>query len=288
MWYHISVQGNGKYNIFQNNDEVLHAIDLLAVYSNKYDVDVLAYQFLSNHYHFILKCESPAAFMQAYRISFTRYLNYKNCSVGSIGRIHYSRGMITTRSRLENRLIYVLRNSVKHQIVEHSYLDPHNSTKYYFQEERGAADPNNLTPAGEKRLLSNSRNYIPSSYLLKENGHIYPRSFLKYKEVEKIFKNYSNFIQKISSPTEQEIEDNNGVVPKPRTIQHNDLQISEKVLKYIYPRSINSLSTNEVLHICCKLKAKRVASVRQMSRIFSIPETTLRRKLSQLAHPDRI
>ena len=97
MWYHISVQGNGQFNIFQNNNEVLHAIDLLAVYSHKYEVDVLAYQFLSNHYHLILKCQSPAAFMHAYRISFTRYVNYKNCSIGSIGRIHYSRGIINTQ-----------------------------------------------------------------------------------------------------------------------------------------------------------------------------------------------
>ncbi|MFY9364163.1 MAG: hypothetical protein WAP18_03575 [Bacteroidales bacterium] len=182
---------------------------------------------------------------------------------------------------MEDRLIYVLRNSVKHQIVEHSYVDPHNSSKYYFLKERGAVEPINLTPAGEKRLLSNSKKFIPSSFLLEDNGHIYPRSFLKYKEVEKVFKNYPNFIHKISTPTEQEIEDNNGIPPIPRTVQYNDLQISEKVLKYIYPRSINSLSADEVLNICIKLRAKKMASIRQMSRIFSIPEATLRRRLTQ-------
>lgn len=285
MWYHISVQGNGKYNIFQNTSEVLHAIDLLAVCSHQYDVDVLAYQFLSNHYHLILKCKSPAAFMQAYRISFTRYSNYKNCSVGAIGRTRYSRGVITHRNKLEDRLIYVLRNSVKHKVVEHSYIDPHNSTKYYFQEERGVTGSSNLTQAGEKRYLNNSKYYIPSSYLLDENGHIYPRSFLKYREVEKIFKNYPNFIHKISYPTAQEIEDNNGIVPIPFTMKYNDLQISEKVLNYIHPRPLNSLSLDEVLHICTKLRSKNMASIKQMSRIFSIPETSLRRKM---ARPDQI
>lgn len=280
MWYHISVQGNGKYNIFQNNNEVLHAIDLLAIYSHKYAVDVLAYQFLSNHYHFILKCESPAAFMQAYRLSFTNYYNNKNCSVGSIGRTRYSRGVITSEDILEEKLIYVLRNSVKHRVVKHSYIDPHNSSKYYFYKERGLANPEKLTPAGEKRFLRHSKCYIPAAYLLDENEHIYPRSFLKYQEVEEIFGNYADFLEKISHPTPKEIEDNNGVVPIPVAVKYNDLQISEKVLQSIKPRTLNTLSIDEVLAICTDFKAKNMASIRQLSRIFSIPETTLRRKMA--------
>lgn len=132
MWYHISVQGNKGQSMFWTNKEILHAIDLLGVYSHLHKVDVLAYQFLSNHYHLIVACDKPTDFMHGFRISYSQYFNNKYNTSGSVGKHHYSCGVISNRTKLEDRLIYVLRNSVKHGIEEHPYCDPYNSAQYYF------------------------------------------------------------------------------------------------------------------------------------------------------------
>lgn len=148
MWYHISVQGNGSQIIFWDTEDILHAIDLLAVYSHLHKVDVLAYQFLSNHYHLIVKCENPSGFMQGYRVSYSKYFNYKYCSSGAVGRLRFSRGKIIDHGKLEDRLIYVLRNSVHHKIFEHPYRDSYNSAQFYFFRERNINEPENLHLAG--------------------------------------------------------------------------------------------------------------------------------------------
>lgn len=280
MWYHISVQGNKGQSMFWTNKEILHAIDLLGVYSHLHKVDVLAYQFLSNHYHLIVACDKPTDFMHGFRISYSKYFNNKYNTSGSVGKHHYSCGVISNRTKLEDRLIYVLRNSVKHGIEEHPYCDPYNSAQYYFLKERNMYEPEKLRIAGKKYTLNNSNYYIPEHFLLDSGGHIYPRSFLNYKAVENVFKLYSNFLQKISTPTENEVIANNGKPPTPKKIKINDLLLSEKIVELIKPRTILSLDIDEVVSLCRKFTKSRSVSVRQLSRVFGIPETSLRRLLS--------
>jgi len=280
MWYHISVQGNKGQSMFWTNKEILHAIDLLGVYSHLHKVDVLAYQFLSNHYHLIVACDKPTDFMRGFRISYSKYFNYKYNTSGSVGKHQYSCGVISNRTKLEDRLIYVLRNSVKHGIEEHPYCDPYNSAQYYFFKERNMYEPEKLRIAGKKYTLNNSNYYIPEHFLLDPGGHIYPRSFLNYKAVENVFKSYSNYLQKISTPTENEVIANNGKPPTPKKIKINDLLLSEKIVGLIKPRTILSLDIDEVVSLCRKFISNHSVSVRQLSRVFGIPETSLRRLLS--------
>ncbi len=266
--------------MFWTNKEILHAIDLLGVYSHLHKVSVLAYQFLSNHYHLIVACEKPTDFMRGFRISYSQYFNSKYNTSGSVGKHHYSCGTISNYTKLEDRLIYVLRNSVKHGIEEHPYCDPYNSAQFYFFKERNMYDPEKLKLAGRKCRLNNSNYYIPEHFLLDSKGHIYPRSFLDFRIVENILKPYSNYLQKISSPSEKEIIANNGKHPTPIKIKMNDLLLSEKVVELIKPRTILSLNNDEVVSLCRRFRKSRSVSVRQLSRVFGIPETSLRRLLS--------
>ncbi|MDD3549863.1 MAG: hypothetical protein PHW88_05335 [Bacteroidales bacterium] len=282
MWFHISVQGNGGQSIFHRQKDILHAIDLLGVFSHYHQVKVVAYQILSNHYHVILECLNPRNFIWGYRISYSRYYNSEYNSFGAVGRFKYSCGEIHDYDKLEKKLIYVFRNSTKHGVKQHPYSDPYNSAQYYFFKERNLSEPKGLKPAGCACELEHSTLFIPEHYLLDSKGHIYPRSFLKYDTVENVFKTYSNFIQKISNPTQQEIEENNGIVPKPKNVKTNDLALSEIILETIYPRSIISLTDTEKVLLCLKLKDNYPVSIRQFSRVLSIPESTLRWKISEI------
>ena len=283
MWYHISVQGNGRQILFWDRQDILHAIDLLAVCSHNCQVDVLAYQFLSNHYHFILECDAPSAFMQSFRISYSKYFNNRHRSSGAVGKFRYSCGKITDCLRLENRLVYVLRNSAKHGVIEHPLMDPYNSSQYYFFNECKVTEPFNLKIAGPNNNLKNSGHLIPEHFRLDVKDHIYPRSFLKYHAVEQVFKSYSAFMRQLTNPTAEEIADNQGVTPNRRATTVTDLLLSEKILNSIKPRHISSLTVAEILQLCLKLLEKQTIPVRQLSRVFGIPETTLRRELQFLA-----
>ena len=276
MWYHVSVQGNRKQSIFMNDRDKRHAMDLLAVFSHEYNVKVLEYQLLSNHYHLILECENHGEFMQGLRISYTRFFHRIHGTTGSVGRVHYSKGYIKTLDRLEDRLIYVLRNSTKHQVEEHPLEDKYNSSRYYYYEARGMKETENLKPACIQCSLICSKFCIPEHYLLDKDGHIYPRSFLDYQTVERVFRTYSNFLHKISTPTEQEIADNNGKIPVARKTTMSDLDISTLIMELIHPIPIHYLERSELIALCKRLLQEFPVSVRQLARVFGYPESSLR------------
>lgn len=282
MWFHISVQGNGGQSLFLRNRDILHAIDLLGVFSKLHNVGVLAYQFLSNHLHLILECLCPINFVWGFRISYSKYYNSVYNSFGAIGRSRYSQGKIYDEEKLEEKLIYVIRNSTKHKVYEHPLADRFNSAQYYFMEEQSKNIAGNLKPAGTKCELNHSCQYIPEDYLIDSDGHIYPRSFLQYKSVEKLFKSYGEFMQKISTPTPKEIEDNSKIKQIPGIVKVNDMVLSEMILDKIKPKTLISLSDSEKMLLSVHFKKEYPISVRQLSRVFSIPESTLRRRISEI------
>lgn len=280
LW-HVCVQGNGGQSMFLDKRDVLHFIDILGVYSLFYGVKIWAYNILSNHFHLILECENPQWFIHALRISYSKYYQTVHNTIGSVGRNGYSVGLLNNREKLLEKIIYVLRNSVKHKVYPHSYVDPYNSAKYYFLSNQEDSIVT-LFPAGPGRKLSYSRKTIPEHYLIEANGHIYPRSFLNFRCIEKVFVSIDNFMKQITYPTLKEYEEQK----MKRDISYSedeihftkmtDLQLSEIILKKIRPKQFSSLSEVEIVSLAVFCKRKYPISIRQLSRVFGIPESTLR------------
>ncbi len=108
LW-HVCVQGNGGQSMFLNKSDVLHFIDLLGVYSFDYGIKIWAYDVLSNHFHLILECENPQRFIQALRISYSKYYQIVHSTIGSVGRNGYSAGLLNSKEKLVEKIIYVMR-----------------------------------------------------------------------------------------------------------------------------------------------------------------------------------
>lgn len=283
LW-HVCVQGNGGQSMFLNKSDVLHFIDLLGVYSFYYGVKIWAYDILSNHFHLILECENAHKFIQALRISYSKYYQTVHNTIGSIGRKGYSAGLLNSKKKLVEKIIYVIRNSVKHKVYPHSFVDPYNSAKYYFflnHEESMLT----LKPVRPGCKLSHSDKKIPEHYLLDVNGYIYPRSFLNTSSIEKVFETYGNFMKMITYPTQKESDEqqkSKGILnsgDEPNFVKVTDLQLSELILKQIRPKQFSSLSNVEIVSIAVHCKKKYPVSVRQLSRVFGIPESTLRLRM---------
>ena len=285
LW-HVCVQGNGGQSMFLDKSDVLHFIDLLGVYSFYYGVKIWAYDILSNHFHLILECENPQRFIHALRISYSRYYLTVHNTIGSVGRNGYSAGLLNSKEKTIEKIIYVLRNSVKHQVYPHSFVDPYNSAKYYFLTNHEDSMMT-LKPVGPKCKLSHSEKIIPEHYLLDAHGNIYPRSFLKISSIENVFGTYDNFMRLITYPLQKESDKqqknkdilNNG--DEPNFAKVTDLQLSELILKQIRPKQFSSLSDIEIVSIAILCKKKYPVSVRQLSRVFGIPESTLRLRMQQ-------
>jgi len=263
--------------MFLEHEDIYHAIDLLGIFAREYDVIIIAYDFLSNHFHLIVKAKDPTPFMHAFRISYSRYFNFKYKSIGCVGNRSFVCIKITSDEQFIRKTIYVLRNSVRHGAEKHPYSDPFNSAKYYFQKDRKVDLSYGYYPAGKGYVLPYTSKIVPADFMINKSGHIYPPCFLDVLEVEHCLGSYQEAMEKLSTPTEQEEKENES--KDYFRYPYKDIEISEIILRIIAPKTIQQLSDKEKLQIADKIKRKYKVAVRQLSRILGIPESSLRRLL---------
>ncbi|MDD2538469.1 MAG: transposase [Bacteroidales bacterium] len=278
MYLHICIRGNAHQSLFLEKGDIQHLIDLLAVFSYKYDVEVLAYDILSNHIHLLIRSDDPSNFIKALRVSYAHYYNNKYKTEGSVGSRGYVSGIIRDEDQLIEKMIYVIRNSTRHGTVNHPYSDPFNSAAYYYQKERGIDYRKEYQPVEKNTYLPWSREPIPDHFLINRKGHIYPGCFLRIKEVETLLGSYDQAMIKFSNPTEKEKTESEKRSPThSMKVKYTDLYISQLIMKQIAPRTIPQLSVIEKMELAANIRQKIQVSVRQLSRVLNIPETSLRR-----------
>ncbi|MDD3523062.1 MAG: hypothetical protein PHE07_08160 [Bacteroidales bacterium] len=276
VYRHICIRGNAHQSLFLEKSDIFHAIDLLAIFAAKYNVEILVYCFLSNHLHLIIRVDDTARFIKAWRVSYTHYYNFKYKTEGSVGGRGYVSGIIKDENQLVEKLIYVLRNSTRHGTAKHPYGDPFNSAKYYYQKDRGVDYGKECQPVKKNATLRFSREIIPDHYYIDQNRHIYPGCFLKTKKIEKYLGPYDQAMMKLSNPTEKE-KNEKPALNNSSKLKHSDLYISQLISKHISPKTIPQLTLYEKRQQAVNIRQTIDVSIKQLSRVLNVPETSLRR-----------
>lgn len=87
-YYHLYNRGNRKENIFKREKDYEVFKNLLYKYIRKYGLHLMAYCFMPNHYHLILKCGADASsitrFMRSFMVAYAMYFNRKHNKVGHL------------------------------------------------------------------------------------------------------------------------------------------------------------------------------------------------------------
>ncbi|MFA5444103.1 MAG: transposase [Bacteroidales bacterium] len=276
IYRHICIRGNAHQSLFLEKEDIYHMIDLLAVFAYKYDVEVLAYDFLSNHFHILVRCTDPSGFIKALRVSYANYYNHKYKTEGSVGSRGYVSVLARNEEELIEKLIYVLRNSTRHGTVKHPYSDPFCSARYYYQKDRGIDYGKDYQLVEKNTNLPYSSEQIPDHYCVNNKRHIYPGSFLKIKEVEKYLGPYDKAMIKLSNPTDKEKSEQESLQYSMK-VRYPDIYISQLILKQISPKTIPQLSVTEKIRLAGSVRQKFPVSIKQLSRVLNIAETSLRR-----------
>lgn len=118
---HVYNRGNQKRDRFLEESDYNYFISLLRRYSKKYDIKIIAYCLLPNHYHLIIQQSSPKSlskFMHSVGTAYAMYFNKKYKTVGRIFQSPYRANLIKDERSLENEIRYILNNPVKHGIVD--------------------------------------------------------------------------------------------------------------------------------------------------------------------------
>ena len=119
-YYHPYNRGAHKKKIFLQRDNYLHLITLLAKYSVRYGVTVVAYCLLPNHYHLILKQNDSGSigmFLKTTFNAYTQAINKRFRTSGTLfqGQVHVKE--IDSDSYCMQAIRYVHLNPCAAQIV---------------------------------------------------------------------------------------------------------------------------------------------------------------------------
>ncbi|MBI4620300.1 MAG: transposase [Desulfobacterales bacterium] len=132
-YYHVTCRGNARQEIFLNDADYARFLRLLERSSDIYQVDIIAYVLMMNHFHLLLK--TPLAnlqeFMRHFNISYTSYYNRSHQKTGHLYQGRYKSFLIDADHHLQEVSRYIHLNPVR--VKGKSNLNVDEKRKYLKQ-----------------------------------------------------------------------------------------------------------------------------------------------------------
>lgn len=129
MPYHIYNRGNRKSNIFLNTKDYLRFIRRLKEYKNRFEIVLLCYCLLPNHFHFLLKSQKEDAitkFMLTLCTSYSKYFNIKHVLVGRLFQERFRAKLVETDEYLLHLSRYIHLNPISEDIEKLNFFSRSN------------------------------------------------------------------------------------------------------------------------------------------------------------------
>ena len=120
-YYHIYNGGINGCDIFKNNDNYDYFLGLFSKYLTSH-ISVFAYCLVKNHFHFVIRVDEDEAIVtQKFSNFFNAYakaFNKQQIRTGSLFEKHFKRIKLQSDEYLENLILYVHTNPVKHGLSD--------------------------------------------------------------------------------------------------------------------------------------------------------------------------
>jgi len=147
-YYHVTCRGNARQEIFANDQDRSAFLGLLNRSREIYQVEILAYVLMRNHFHLVVKTPlgNLKEFMRHFNISYTSYFNRRHGRVGHLYQGRYKAFLIDADSYLQEVTRYLHLNPIRVKRKgemdakeRKRYLEryPWSSYPYYIGREKG-------------------------------------------------------------------------------------------------------------------------------------------------------
>jgi len=120
-YYHVYNRGANRNLIFFSDDDFLCCLGLIKQYARHYQITVIAYCLLSNHYHFLLRQDGPAPVSKFIGVIFNSYVQSLNLRMERSGTLfegRFKHRRVNDETYLLNLCRYIHANPVLHGIVD--------------------------------------------------------------------------------------------------------------------------------------------------------------------------
>lgn len=273
-YYHISSRGLEKGLIFSCDEDFISGVNDIAICLLKFDVKIVCYCLMSNHFHFILYGAEQACreFVNEYKRRCGIRMRNSKMEVNALSNLQLSINEISDAEYLENAIAYVLRNPLAARINIMPYHYMWSSAGIYFKGETpaGGTPVNDLSERKRNRMLRTKLS-LPDDYRVNESGMILPESFVDPKLAEAIFRHPSILMFALAKKVETEVELKFGIADQ---VSYTDAEMKSLINEYISMefgvQGISALSNQQKLKLCSMMKRNYNASVKQICRITKL------------------
>ena len=155
---------------------------------------LLAYVFMSNHVHIIVRTDDPEKFMMKFRYAYNKYFNAKYGRTGRLGEENFFKIELVGLYHLLTAIAYVLRNPVHHGICATPFGYEFSSIRGMFRKEFGWQNCGITLPRKSAYRFLPCRSALPESYQMNSEGMILPETVIDAQDIEHQFSTARSFL----------------------------------------------------------------------------------------------
>ena len=270
-YYHVSSHGLEKNDIFRSREDFIRGMNDIALCVLGYDVCILAFCLMSNHFHFVLygTLEECRRFAEEYKRRCGMRMRLVSGEVKGLKDVSVQIDMIDSHEYLENAIAYVLRNPLAAGVFMMPYHYEWSSISLYF---RGASQSLGIRLNGlsaRKRLnILRSHQAVPDTYMVDDKGMILPQCYVSVKMVEDIFRHPARLMMAIARKIENDVEVRLGIAGNiSMTDQELLTQMNELIRLEFGCSSLYQLPMQDRVKLCVLLKRNFGAGAKQIARV---------------------
>ncbi|MBE6240416.1 MAG: hypothetical protein E7115_02800 [Bacteroidales bacterium] len=279
-YYHVSSKALEKNDIFLTREDFVTAMNDIALCSLRYDVKILCFCLMCNHFHFVLRgsYKECYAFMNEFKRICAIRMRDRTGEVSGLKDVDLHFDLLDTQEYLENAIAYVLRNPLAARIIMMPYFYEWSSISAYF---RGCSQLhglplNTLSVRKRREVLRTRHDVVPDHFMLSPQGFIHPACYIAVDEVEKIFRHPSRLMMLLAKKVENEFEVSSGAAQQ---IKMTEAELKTQVLELVRNEfgvnSLTQLSADDRLRLCLLMRRNFNSSVKQIARILRLSQSVV-------------
>ena len=191
--YHLCLSSEGEV-MFRSRADFIRGINCLCLAAHYTEAILLAYVFMSNHVHIIVRTDDPEKFMMKFRYAYNKYFNAKYHRRGRLGEDQFFKTELEGLYHLLTAIAYVLRNPVHHGICATPFGYEFSSIRGMFRTEFGWQTAEGILPRKSAYQFIPSRSVLPERYQMYSEGMILPETVIDAQDIEHQFSTARSFL----------------------------------------------------------------------------------------------
>ena len=270
-YFHVSSHGLEKNAIFKTKEDFIRGMNDIALCVLGYEVTILAFCLMSNHFHFVLYGDQAEClrFALEYKRLCGMRMRFASGEVKGLKDINVQIDRIDSQEYLENAISYVLRNPIAAGVFMMPYHYEWSSISLYFSGNcEVPREKLNDMSLRKRRKLLHSHQVIPDTYVVNANGMILPQCYVDIKMVEDIFRHPARLMASLARKIENDVEIRLGIIGQVAiTDQELLTQMNELIRLEFRCNSLYQLTMEDRMKLCLSLKRNFGAGVKQIARV---------------------